>query len=95
MLVSNFGSRTQNISSGHLGNEGLRSFSATNAYDNQDNVTYDVFKGQVIRHFRRSPSLFKARYDFFTRRRETGESFDDFVLALRALAVDCAFEAIT
>ncbi len=78
----------------HLGQEGLRSFGGTPEYAARNAGTYDALKQHVITHFRRAPSRFKARHDFYTRRQEPGESIKDFVTALRALVVDCAFEEV-
>ena len=73
----------------HLGQEGLRSFGATPEYLTRNQGTYQALKDHIIQHFRRAPSQFKARFDFFSRRQEPGETTKEFLLALRALAVDC------
>ena len=82
----------------HLGNEGLRSFGTTPEYrvfrDPQQQMTYLQLKDHVIAHFRRAPSTFKARFDFTSRHQQEGESIKEYLLALRALVVDCGFENI-
>ena len=82
----------------HLGQEGLKSFGGTPVYDLYmtpgQQTTFADLRQAVSTHFRRTPSVFKARYDFYSRKQDSGESVQEFDLALRALAVDCGFEDI-
>ncbi len=89
----------EDCSPSNPGEEGLWSFSNTPHYAvlhaPNAQVTYAQFKDRITRHFRRTPSKFKARYDFVSRHYEPGESIKEFVQALRATAVDCGFEDIS
>ncbi|MCP4996570.1 MAG: hypothetical protein GY934_22770, partial [Gammaproteobacteria bacterium] len=58
------------------------------------NLTFAALCDQVSAHFRRTPSVFKARFDFYSRRQERGEPIKEFIGALRVLAADCQFGAI-
>ncbi|MCP3665457.1 MAG: hypothetical protein GY696_23675, partial [Gammaproteobacteria bacterium] len=78
----------------HLGNEGRSSFSATPGYMDRANLTFAALCDQVPAHFRCMHSVFKARFDFYSRRQGRGEPIKEFIGALRVLAVDCQFGAI-
>ncbi len=82
----------------HLGSEGLRSFSTTPDFaeynDPANPTTYQRLKTMVQEHFRMTPSVFKARFDFVSRTQEPGESIAEYLVALRALLPDCAFGRI-
>ena len=55
--------------------------------------TFDVVLNTLRKHFKPKPVLIYERYKFYSRSQKSGETVNDFVVALKALAHTCEFGA--
>ena len=53
--------------------------------------TLDIVVDTLTRHYKPKPVLIYERYEFYSRSQKSGESVNDFVVALKALAHTCEF----
>lgn len=58
-----------------------------------EDCTFDVILETLTKHFKPKAVLIYERYKFYSRAQKTGESVNDFVAAIKALAHTCEFGA--
>ncbi|KAJ1158887.1 hypothetical protein NDU88_011560 [Pleurodeles waltl] len=79
-----------------LGAVGLREFENLPPIDNVGNVdVYQLAKKKLHERYGRKINVVLERYNFYSRTQHDDETIDQFVAALRGLAITCNFEQIS
>lgn len=74
----------------------LTNFVAPDIFDIiSEDATYDAAIATLDGNYIKAPNVIYARHLLATRKQQPGESFDSYLAALKSLAKDCNFQAVT